>query len=105
MMYDRVFDEAENLISEGEPYLIPADSTVIAASQATKDKIVRSTTGIKLNEKGLVIVDENGMTGRDGVFSAGDVVLGPWNVVQVVKDAKHVAESMIRYMEERSAKS
>ena len=105
MMYDRVFDEDQNLISEGEPYLIPADSTVIAASQAAKDKIVRSTTGITLNEKGLVKVDENGMTEREGVFSAGDVVLGPWNVVQVVKDAKHVAEAMIRYMEERGAKA
>ena len=105
MMYDRVFDEDQNLISEGEPYLIPADSTVIAASQAAKDKIVRSTTGITLNEKGLVKDDENGMTEREGVFSAGDVVLGPWNVVQVVKDAKHVAEAMIRYMEERGAKA
>ena len=77
----------------------------MASIQAAKDKIVRSTTGITLNEKGLVKVDENGMTERDGVFSAGDVVLGPWNVVQVVKDSKHVAEAMIRYLEARGAKS
>jgi hypothetical protein len=102
MMYDRVFDEAQNLISEGEPYLIPADSIVIAASQAAKDKIVRTTTGITLNEKGLVKVDENGMTEREGVFSGGDVVLGPWNVVQVVKDAKHVADAMIAYLRKRN---
>ncbi|MFC2342009.1 MAG: FAD-dependent oxidoreductase, partial [Selenomonas artemidis] len=103
MMYDRVFDEEQNLVSEGAPYLIPADSTVIAASQGVKDKIVRTTKGVTLNEKGLVKIDENGMTERDGVFAAGDVVLGPWNVVQVVKDAKHVADAMIRYLEARSA--
>ena len=103
MMYDRVFDDEQNLISEGAPYLIPADSTVIAASQGVKDKIVRTTKGVTLNEKGLVKIDENGMTERDGVFAAGDVVLGPWNVVQVVKDAKHVADAMIRYLEARSA--
>ena len=102
MMYDRVFDEEQNLISEGEPYLIPADSIVIAASQAAKDKIVRTTTGITLNEKGLVKVDENGMTEREGVFSGGDVVLGPWNVVQVVKDAKHVADAIIAYLKKRN---
>ena len=62
--------------------------------------------GLHLMErKGLVKVDADGMTERDGVFSAGDVVLGPWNVVQVVKDAKHVAEAMIRYLEARGAKS
>ena len=103
MMYDRVFDDEQNLISEGAPYLIPADSTVIAASQGVKDNIVRTKKGVTLNEKGLVKIDENGMTERDGVFAAGDVVLGPWNVVQVVKDAKHVADAMIRYLEARSA--
>ena len=103
MMYDRVFADEQNLVSEGAPYLIPADSTVIAASQGVKDKIVRTTKGVTLNEKGLVKIDENGMTERDGVFAAGDVVLGPWNVVQVVKDAKHVADAMIRYLEARSA--
>ncbi len=41
--------------------------------------------------KGLVEVDESGATTRQGVFSGGDVVLGPWNVVQAVKDAKKVA--------------
>ncbi|EKU71439.1 FAD-dependent oxidoreductase [Selenomonas sp. F0473] len=98
MMCDRIFDEEQNLIGESAPYLIPADSTVIAASQGVKDKIVRTTKGVTFNEKGLVKVDENGMTERDGVFSAGDVVLGPWNVVQVVKNAKHVADAMIEYL-------
>ena len=76
----------------------PADSTIIAVSQAPKDKIVRTTTGLEVDNRGLVEVDENGATTREGVFSGGDVVLGPANVVEVVKDAKHVAKAMDAYL-------
>ena len=48
----------------------------------------------------VLIVDENNMTTRDGVFAAGDVVHGSLTVVHAVNDAKNAAEAMIRYMEE-----
>ena len=47
-------------------------------------------------------VDENGMTTRLGVFAGGDVTLGPWNVVQAVKNARHVAEAMSNYLKEKA---
>ena len=81
-MRDRHFDEEGKLTGEGDPVLCPADSTIIAVSQDPKDKIVRTTTGVETNEKGLVEVDETGATTRPGIFSGGDVVLGPCNVVQ-----------------------
>ena len=97
----RHFDEEGNLTGEDEPILHCADSTIIAVSQAPRDTIVRTTTGVETNSKGLVEVDENGATTRPGVFSAGDVVLGPCNVVQVVGDAKHVAEAMDAYLRKK----
>ena len=98
MLYERHFDKEGNLLSEDEPQIYPADSTIIAVSQAPKDKIVRTTTGLEVDNRGLVEVDENGATTREGVFSGGDVVLGPANVVEVVKDAKHVAKAMDAYL-------
>ena len=98
MMTELHYDEAGKLLREDAPTLFAADSTIIAVSQQPKDKIVRTTTGIETNNKGLVEVDETGATTREGVFSGGDVVLGPWNVVQAVKDAKKVADSMDEYL-------
>ena len=98
MLFDRHFDEANNLLAEDEPALTPADSTIIAVSQVPKDKIVRSTTGLEVNSKGLIEVDENGATTRKGVYSAGDVVLGPDKVVTVMRDAKNVAAAMDAYL-------
>ena len=68
-----------------------------------EELIVRTTTGVEVNERGLIEVDENGQTTREGVFSGGDVVMGPFNVVLAVKDAKHVAESMDAYLQQKKA--
>lgn len=102
LMVDTAYDENGQLIADN-PVLCPADSTIIAVSQVAKDKIVRTTTGVELNERGLIEVDEDGQTAREGVFSGGDVVMGPYNVVLAVKDAKHVAEAMDKYLQKKAA--
>ncbi len=84
---------------EGEDELVRADTTIIAINQKPKDKLVNTTHGLEASERGLLIVDENNMTTREGVFAAGDVVHGSLTVVHAVNDAKNAANAMIRYME------
>ena len=84
---------------EGEDELVRADTTIIAINQKPKDKLVNTTHGLEASERGLLIVDDNNMTTREGVFAAGDVVHGSLTVVHAVNDAKNAAEAMIRYME------
>ncbi|MBR5113483.1 MAG: FAD-dependent oxidoreductase, partial [Clostridia bacterium] len=50
-----------------------------------------TTHGLEANPRGLLIVDENNMTTRSGVFAAGDVVHGSLTVVHAVNDAKNAA--------------
>ncbi len=95
----RTFDEAGKVIQEEEPKLYAADSTIIAVSQGPKDKLVSTTTGLAVTDRGLVEVDEKGQTSRTGIFSAGDVVTGPRNVVLAAKAAKEVAAHMAEYLE------
>lgn len=97
----RTFNEQGEVIAESEPTLFPADSTIIAVSQQPKDKLVNTTAGLEANAQGLLETDENGQTTREGIFACGDVVTGPFNVVEAVKNAKQVADSMIAYMEAR----
>ena len=83
---------------EGEEELVPADTTIIAINQRPKDKLVNTTHGLQASDRGLLIVDENNMTTREGVFAAGDVVHGSLTVVHAVNDAKNAAAAMMRYM-------
>ena len=79
-----------------------ADSTVISISQVPRRKLVRTTVGLELSEKGTLLVDENYMTTKPGVFAAGDVCTGAKTVVHAVQGAKLAAQAMMRYMEENA---
>ena len=98
-----ILDENNNVIGcEKEEEQIEADSTIISISQGPRRKLIRTTVGLEGSDKGLLIVDENGMTTKEGVFAAGDVVHGSKTVVHAVQGAKMAAEGMIRYMESRA---
>ena len=84
-----------------EPEYVHADSTIIAVSQGPKDKLLLTTAGLAATSRGLIMVDKNGGTTREGVFAAGDVVHGSMTVVHAVADAKVAAEAMMRYMERK----
>lgn len=98
---DSVLNENDRPIgTTGEEQLVRADTVIIAINQGPKDKLVKTTTGIKATERGLLVVDEHNMTTRGGVFAGGDVVHGSLTVVHAVQDAKNAAEGMMRFMEE-----
>ena len=84
---------------EDERIQVKADSTIIAISQVPRGKLVRTTSGLLAGENGLLIVDENYMTTKEGVFAAGDVVTGAKTVVHAVDGAKKAAAAMMAFME------
>ena len=94
-----IFDEDDNVVGyEEELDHVPADTVVIAASQVPKDKLVLTTGGLETDHRGLLSVDEHGMTTVPGVFAAGDVVNGPLTVVHAVAGAKLAVEGMTNYL-------
>lgn len=88
----------------GSEFMLPADAVIIAASQGPRKNIVSTTEGIQINDRGLLITDRGGMTTREGVFASGDVVTGAKNVVEAVKMARDVAQSISEYVEKKRAK-
>ena len=98
-----IFDEEDRVVGyEDELVQVQADSTVISISQVPRRKLVRTTVGLELSEKGTLLVDENYMTTKPGVFAAGDVCTGAKTVVHAVQGAKLAAQAMMRYMEENA---
>jgi len=84
---------------EGSERLYPASSTIIAVSQGPRDRIVSTTKGIDVNDRGLLVTNTYGKTTREGIFGAGDVVLGARTVVEAVNYSKQVAEAMHEYLQ------
>ena len=94
MFETAVFDEDNNVVGyEEELDRVSADTVVIAASQVPKDKLVLTTGGLETDHRGLLSVDEHGMT-----TVPGDVVNGPLTVVHAVAGAKLAVEGMTTYL-------
>lgn len=90
------------LETEGEaPRTAPADHVVMAVGSAPAARIVSTTKGIEVDDKGYVLTRETpyGMTTRKGVFAGGDVTNRPATVVHAMRDAKLVAEGIARYVD------
>lgn len=88
----------EYLDEHGE---IQCDSVIVAVGQGPRSNIVKSTSGIQTNKRGLVETNEVGETTREGVFSSGDVVTGAKTVVQAVVQSKKVAEAIDEYVKRK----
>lgn len=71
-----------------------------AVGNAPAARIVSTTKGIDVDDKGYVLVREEpyGMTTRRGVFAGGDVTAQPATVVHAMRDAKRVAEAIAEYV-------
>ena len=77
------------------------DRIYLAIGSRPANRIVSTTEGIDVDEKGYVKVVERpyGMTTRRGVFAGGDVVHRPQTVVLAMKAAKDVAQGMAQYVD------
>lgn len=80
---------------------VPMDRLILAVGSVPASRIVDSTTGIDVDDKGYVLTRDfpYGMTSRRGVFAGGDVTNRPATVVHAMEDAKKVAEGMVKYIE------
>lgn len=88
--------------TDGEtPVRMEVDRLLMAVGSAPASRIVSTTEGIDVDNHGYVLTRDElyGMTTRSGVFAGGDVTNRPATVVHAMRDAKAVAESMVRYID------
>ena len=95
------FDEEGKVSSLSEPRFFPSTSVVVAISQGAQNRIVSTTTGLKMTDHGLLATDDHGETTRPGIFASGDVVLGARTVVEAVRYSKQVADEMDAYLQQQ----
>ena len=82
----------------GSEFVLDVD-TVIMSLGTSPNPLIRSTTpGLDTNRKGCLIVNENEMTTRDGVFAGGDAVTGAATVILAMGAGKKGAAAIDAYL-------
>lgn len=79
---------------EGSEFTLPVD-TVIMALGTSPNPLIRSTTpGLETNRKGCLVVNEENMTTREGVYAGGDAVTGAATVILAMGAGKKAAAAI-----------
>ena len=82
----------------GSEFILDVD-TVIMSLGTSPNPLIRSTTpGLDTNRKGCLIVNEDEMTTRDGVFAGGDAVTGAATVILAMGAGKKGAAAIDAYL-------
>ena len=76
--------------------------TVVMSLGTSPNPLIRSTTpGLETNRKGCLIVNEQEMTTRDGVFAGGDAVTGAATVILAMGAGKKGAAAIDAYIKNK----
>ncbi len=82
----------------GSEFILDVD-TVIMSLGTSPNPLLRTTTpGLETNRKGCLIVNEDEMTTRDGVFAGGDAVTGAATVILAMGAGKKGAAAIDAYL-------
>ncbi|MBQ7329151.1 MAG: NADPH-dependent glutamate synthase [Oscillospiraceae bacterium] len=85
----------------GSEFVLDVD-TVIMSLGTSPNPLIRSTTpGLETNRKGGLIVNEDEMTTRDGVFAGGDAVTGAATVILAMGAGKKAAAAIDKYLQDK----
>ncbi len=77
---------------DGEQSLVVDKLLVAVGRRAYTDGLLAADTGVKLDERGRIVVDEHCHTGVDGVWAIGDAVRGPMLAHKGSEEGVAVAE-------------
>ena len=88
---------------EGTNFIVEADTAVLALGYWPDPVVGETTPGLETRNWGLIVADKKtGITSRPGVFAGGDAVTGPDLVVTAMVAGRKAAESIDRYLKEKT---
>lgn len=82
---------------EGSNFIIETDLVVLALGLNPNPILPSLTKGLQTDKKGHLIVDENFMTTREGIFAGGDIAGGS-TVIQAMGMGKSAAKKINEYL-------
>ena len=82
----------------GSEFDLPVDAVIMSLGTSPNPLIKSTTKGLEVNRKGGIIVNEDGLTSRPGVYAGGDAVTGAATVILAMGAGKLGAKSIHEYL-------
>ncbi len=83
---------------EDSEFVLDVDTVIMSIGTSPNPLINSTTEGLEVNERGGIIVDEDGLTSREGVYAGGDAVTGAATVISAMGAGKTAAKAIDEYL-------
>ena len=87
------------VVKEGSEFVLDCDCVIMAIGTSPNPLIKSTTDGLETEKWGGIIVDDNGLTSRVGVYAGGDAVTGAATVILAMGAGKTAAAAMDAYIQ------
>ena len=85
----------------GSEFDMEMDCVIMALGTNPNPLIKNTTKGLEVNKHGGIIVDENALTSREGVYAGGDAVTGAATVILAMGAGKQAAAAIDEYLQKK----
>ena len=82
------------VVVEGSDFTIDVDTVIMSIGTSPNPLIKSTTEGLEVNRWGGIVVNEDGLTSRAGVYAGGDAVTGAATVISAMGAGKVAAKAI-----------
>ena len=86
----------------GSEFIMDVDTVIMAIGTSPNPLIKDTTDGLEVNRRGGIVIDEDALTSRKGVYAGGDAVTGSATVISAMGAGKLAASSIDQYLKEKN---
>lgn len=86
---------------ENSEFILELDTVIIAIGTTSNPLIKNTTEGLEVNRRGGIIINEEGLTSREGVYAGGDAVTGTATVISAMGAGKTAAKAIDEYLKNK----
>ena len=79
---------------KGSEFILDVDTVIMSIGTSPNPLIKSTTEGLAVNSRGGIIVNEEGLTSREGVYAGGDAVTGAATVISAMGAGKVAAKAI-----------
>ena len=79
-------------------FVIDVDTVIMSIGTSPNPLIKSTTDGLEVNQRGGIIVNEDGLTSRKAVYAGGDAVTGAATVISAMGAGKTAAKAIDEYL-------
>ena len=82
------------VVVEGSEFTLDVDTVIMSIGTSPNPLIKSTTDGLAVNSRGGIVINEDGLTTRNGVYAGGDAVTGAATVISAMGAGKVAAKAI-----------